>query len=171
MKFDRVICEYERRAEDQKKQQQQCNNINNHQYNILEDDILETYDNYNQSWSLDSAASGHYCGKSTNINNRKITPPGGGIQVSVANNQAMKQIEEGELPFERLPTAANDVQVFPSMQSPLIGCGKLATNGCGVWFDNENGSVVNGATKDKIRALIATSGDDLLLAHHLITSL
>jgi hypothetical protein len=28
----------------------------------------------------------------------------------------------------------------------------------------ENGSVVNGATKDKIRALIATSGDDVLLA-------
>jgi hypothetical protein len=54
--------------------------------------------------------------------------------------------------------------VFPSMQSPLIGCGKLATNGCGIWSDNENGSVVNGATKDKIRALIATSGDDVLLA-------
>jgi hypothetical protein len=50
------------------------------------------------------------------------------------------------------------------MQSPLIGCRKLATNGCGIWFDNENGSVVNGATKDKIRALIATAGDDLLLA-------
>jgi hypothetical protein len=39
------------------------------------------------------------------------------------------------------------------MQSPLIGCGKLATNGCGIWFDNEKGSVVNGATKNKIRAL------------------
>jgi hypothetical protein len=76
----------------------------------------------------------------------------------------MQQIEEGTLPFDRLPTAANDVQVFPSMQSPVIGCGKLATNGCGIWFDNENGSVVNGATKEKIRALIATSGDDLLLA-------
>jgi hypothetical protein len=76
----------------------------------------------------------------------------------------VQQIEEGELPFHRLPTAANDVQVFPLMQSPLIRCGKLATNGCGTWFDNENGSVVNGATKDKIRALIATSGDDLLLA-------
>jgi hypothetical protein len=45
---------------------------------------------------------------------------GSGIQVSVANNQSMHQIEEGELPFDRLPTAANDVQVFPSMQSPLI---------------------------------------------------
>jgi hypothetical protein len=76
----------------------------------------------------------------------------------------MQQIGEGELPFDRLPTAANDAQVFPSMQSPLIGCGKLATNGCGIRFDNENGSVVNGATKDKIRALIARSGDDLLLA-------
>jgi hypothetical protein len=93
-----------------------------------------------------------------------MTPTGSGIQVGVANNQSMQQIEEGELPFNRLPTAANDVQVFPSMQSPLIGCGKLATNGCGIWFDNENGSVVNGATKDKIRTLIATSGDDSLLA-------
>jgi hypothetical protein len=49
------------------------------------------------------------------------------------------------------------------MQSPQIGCGKLATNGCDIWFDNENGSVVSGATKDKIRSIIATSGDDLLL--------
>jgi hypothetical protein len=63
-----------------------------------------------------------------------------------------------------LPAAANDVQVFPTMQGPLIGCGKLATNGCGIWFDNENGSVVSGATKDKIKSIIATSGDDLLLA-------
>jgi hypothetical protein len=50
------------------------------------------------------------------------------------------------------------------MQGPLIGCGKLATNGCGIWFDNENVSVVSGATKNKIKAIIATSGDDLLLA-------
>jgi hypothetical protein len=120
MKFDRVICEYERRAEDQKKQQQQCNNISNNQYNILEDDTLEAYSKYNQSWSLDSAALGHYCGKSTRMNNRKIKPTGGDIQVAVANSQSMKQIEEGTLPFDRLSTAANDVQVFPSMQSPLI---------------------------------------------------
>jgi hypothetical protein len=115
---------------------------------------------YSQPWSLDSAALGHYCGQGTKINNRKTTPRGSDIHVGVANNQSMQQIEEGELPFDWLPPAANDVQVFPSMQSPLIGCGKLATNGCGIWFDNENGSVVNGATKDKIRALIATSGDD-----------
>jgi hypothetical protein len=50
------------------------------------------------------------------------------------------------------------------MQGPLIGCGKLATNGCVIWFDNENGSVVSGATKDKTKAVIASSGDDLLLA-------
>jgi hypothetical protein len=99
MKFDRVICEYERRAEDRKKQQQQCNNINNNQYNMLHDDTLEDYGKYNQSWSLDSAALGHYCGKSTRINNRKVTRTGG-IQVSVANNQSMKQIEEGTLPFD-----------------------------------------------------------------------
>jgi hypothetical protein len=163
MTFGRVICEYERKAEDQFKMKQ-CNNINNNQYNILENDTLDDYGKYNQPWSLDSAASGHYCGKSTRINNRKVTPPGGGIQVGVANNQLMQQIEERELPFDWLPTAANDVQVFPSMQSPLIGCGKLATNGCGIRFDNEKGSVVNGATKDKMKAFIATSGDNFLLA-------
>jgi hypothetical protein len=76
----------------------------------------------------------------------------------------MIQIEEGNLPSDRLPTAANDVQVFPTMQGPLIGCGKLATSGCGIWFDNEKGSVVSGATKNKIKDIIATSGDDLLLA-------
>jgi hypothetical protein len=73
MTFNRVICEFERRAEDRAKleRQQQCNNINNNKYNILEDDTsLQAYGNYNQSWSLDSAASGHYCGKSTRINNR-----------------------------------------------------------------------------------------------------
>jgi hypothetical protein len=76
----------------------------------------------------------------------------------------MIQIEEDELPFDLLPTSANDVRVFPTMQSPLIGCGKLATNGCGIWFDNGNGSVISGKTKSKIRAIIATAGDDLLLA-------
>jgi hypothetical protein len=50
------------------------------------------------------------------------------------------------------------------MQGPLIRYGKLATNGCGIWIDNENGSVVSGATKDKIKSIIATSGDDRLLA-------
>jgi hypothetical protein len=33
------------------------------------------------------------------------------------------------------------------MQSPLIGCGKLATNGCGIWFDDETDSVVTGTLK------------------------
>jgi hypothetical protein len=100
MTFDRVICGYDRRAEDQaKRKQQQQSNSNNNQYNMLQDSILEEYGKYNQSWSFDSAALGHYCGKSTIINNRKATPTGG-IQVSVANNQSMQQIEEGELPFD-----------------------------------------------------------------------
>jgi hypothetical protein len=44
MKFDQVICEYERRAEDRKKQkQQQHGNINTNQYNTIEDDTLEDY--------------------------------------------------------------------------------------------------------------------------------
>jgi hypothetical protein len=133
MIFDRVICEYKRRAEDRAKQKQQHCNINNNQYNILHNDTLEAYGKYNHSWSLDSAASGHYCGKNTKINDRKATTAGG-IQVRAANNQSMKQIEEGELPFDWLPTAANHVQVFPSMQYPLIWCGKLATNGCGIWL-------------------------------------
>jgi hypothetical protein len=167
-KWHRVICEYERRAEDRAESKQQCNistNSNNNkknQYNILQDDTLEEYGQYDEPWSLDSAASGNYCGKKRKIKYRKTTH--NGIQVGVANNQSMTQIEEGKLPFDRLPNAANNVQVFPTMQGPLIGCGKLATNGCGIWFDNENGSVVSGATKNKIKAIIATSGDDLLLA-------
>jgi hypothetical protein len=76
----------------------------------------------------------------------------------------MLQIEEGKLSFDRLPTAANDVQVFPTMQGPLVGCSKLATNGCGIWFDNENGSIISGKTKNKIKSIIATAGDDLPLA-------
>jgi hypothetical protein len=166
-KWHRVICEYERREEDRaekKQQQQRCNNISNNTniYNILQDDTLEEYGRYDEPWSLYTAASGNYCGKITNIKNRKTII--NDIQVGVANNQSMLQIEEGELPFDRLPTAAKDVQVFPTMQGPLIGCGKLATNGCGIWFDNEKGSVVSGATKNKFEAIIATSGDDLLLA-------
>jgi hypothetical protein len=136
--------------------------VTNNKYNILQDDTLEEYGRYDEPWSLDTASSGNYCGKKTKIENRKAIT--NGIQVGVANNQSMIQVEEGELPFDRLSTAANDVQVFPTMQGPLIGCGKLATNGCGIWFDNENGSVVSGATKNKIKAIIATAGDDLLLA-------
>jgi hypothetical protein len=119
MKFDRVIYEYERRAEDRFKikqqQQQQCkSSTNNKNYNILHDDTLEAYGDYHQSWSLDTAAPGHYCGKKTRINNRKKTPTGN-IQVVVANNQSMIQSEEGELPFDCLPKAAKDVLAFPTM--------------------------------------------------------
>jgi hypothetical protein len=156
--------EYEDRRKMKQQQQQHCNSRTTNNYSILQDDTLEAYGKYNQSWSLDSAASGHYCGKSTRINNRKITPTGGGIQVSVANNQSIQQAEEGTLPFDQLPTVANNVQVFPSMQSPLIGCGKLATNGCGIWFDDEKGSVVTGSLKNKIKAIIASEQGEVLLA-------
>jgi hypothetical protein len=103
-KWHRVIYEYERREEDRaekKKQQQQCNsstNNTNNKYNILQDDTLEEYGRYDEPWSLDSAVSGHYCGKKTKIKNRKAIT--NGIQVGVANNQSMIQIEEGELPFD-----------------------------------------------------------------------
>jgi len=52
------------------------------------------------------------------------------------------------------------------MQSPLIyiRCGKLATNGFDICFDHENGPVISGKTKDKIRAIIATAGNDSLPA-------
>ena len=168
MKFDRVICEYERRAEDrlqqQQQQQQQCHSsINTNKYSALANDALEAYGNYHQSWSLDTAASGNYCGNKTKIVNRKKTTTGN-IQVGVANNQSMIQSEEGELPFDCLPKSAKDVQAFPNMQSPLIGCGKLATSGCGIWFDDEKGSVVTDKLKDKIRSIIASQQGDVLLA-------
>jgi hypothetical protein len=53
---------------------------------------------------------GNYCGKKTKIKNRKTTK--NGIQAGVVNNQSMIQVEEGELPFDQLPTAANDIHVL-----------------------------------------------------------
>jgi hypothetical protein len=95
-KWHRVICEYERRAEDQaekQQQQQQCNisTNNNNQYDILQDDSLEEYGRYDEPWSLDSAASSNYCGKKTKIKNKKTA--NNGIQVGVANDQSMIQIK------------------------------------------------------------------------------
>jgi hypothetical protein len=102
-KWHRVICEYERRDEDraekkkQQQQQPQCN-ISTNKYDILQNDTLEVYGRYDEPWSLDTAASGNYCGKKTYIKNRKTRNHG--IQVGVANNQSMTQVEEGELPFD-----------------------------------------------------------------------
>jgi hypothetical protein len=50
---------------------------------MLENDTLEEYGKYKESWSFDSAASGHYCGRNTKINTRKTTT--NDIQVGVAN--------------------------------------------------------------------------------------
>jgi hypothetical protein len=76
-KWHRVICEYERREEDRaekkQQQQQQCNisTNNNNQYNILQDDSLEENGRYDEPWSLDTAASGNYCGNKTKIKTEK----------------------------------------------------------------------------------------------------
>jgi hypothetical protein len=52
MTFNRVICKYERRAEDAKQKRQHCNINNNQQYNISHDDnTLEAYGKYSHSWS------------------------------------------------------------------------------------------------------------------------
>jgi hypothetical protein len=76
-KWHRVICEYERRAEDragkqqqQQQQQPQCN-ISTNKYNILQNDTLEEYGPYDEPWSLDTAASGNYCGKKTKLKTEK----------------------------------------------------------------------------------------------------
>jgi hypothetical protein len=83
---------------------------NNNKDHMLQDDTLEEYVRYEEPWSLDTAASGDYFGKITKMKNRKTTNHG--IQVVVANNRSMTQIEEGELPSDRLPTAPTGAYKF-----------------------------------------------------------
>ena len=74
----------------------ESNNI----YNNLEDDENTTPAVYKSSWLLDTAASGNYGDKHTRVKNRKKIQPGDSISVNCANSDAMRQIEEGQLPFD-----------------------------------------------------------------------
>ena len=89
-------------------------------YDGVEQDKSVQYGNYEQSWKLDSGASGHYCGKRTGVRNRRKKKNGIAVQVTDGNN--MGQVEEGIASFDRFPKDAADVQIFPHMPNPLVSC-------------------------------------------------
>ena len=79
----------------------------------------------------------------------------------------MQQVGEGQVPFDALPTAAKDIQLFPHMHAPLLSGGKLAVNGCNIVFDRPNAHVVIGDTRAAIRSVIkqteTSKQEDILL--------
>ena len=132
----------------------------------LENDTLYKYGNYISRWMLDTTASGNYADKKTRIpNQQEITY--GGINMSCANNGIMKQQAEGELPFDKIPDGAKDVQIFEDMQKQLISGGKLVTNGVNIVFDVPNAHLITRKTKEAIRKIIraaeAENEDDIIM--------
>ena len=79
----------------------------------------------------------------------------------------MDQIAIGTLPFDKLPKQASDVQVFDSMNSPLLSAGKLVQSDCSIVLDDPRAHVLSGDTKDAVRKIIADAevqnDDDILL--------
>ena len=106
----------------QKIQIRLANNI----YDGLEDVASTTPMTYKTSWLLDTAASGNYADKHTTVRNRRRIREGTGVNVGCANNGLMSHTEEGSLPFNNIPTGAEDVQLFENMHSPLLSGGNLS---------------------------------------------
>ena len=97
--------------------------ITHNKYDAIESDELVAYGNYRQPWKLDSGASGHYCGRNTGVRKRRAQR--NGIKVQVVDGQTMNQVEEGEVPFDGMPTGATDVEIFQHMPNPLCSAGKI----------------------------------------------
>lgn len=74
----------------------------------------------------------------------------------------MTQIEADEVPFDRLPNAAKEIQLFEYMHAPLPSAGKLVQNGCNVIFDTPTAYVITGKTKEVVCQIImeAEMNDD-----------
>ena len=137
-------------------------------YNHLVNDEDTTPTQYKQSWMLDSAASGNYGDNSTYIRKKSKIKRGTGISVGCANNQGMAQTGKGELPFDRIPPAASDVQTFNDMNAPLLSTGKLVRDGDAiVVMDKPDAHVVTGNTKTTIQNIVkiaaTTNPDDIML--------
>ena len=117
-------------------------------YDSLPTDDLEAYGDYHQPWKLDSGASGHYCGPRTGVRNRQRKR--NGIKVAVADGNNMNQVEEGIAPFNKLPAAAADVQIFPHMPNALISAGKIVQAGHKVILDDPIATVINKLTNEVV---------------------
>ena len=115
-------------------------------YQALEVQELDSYGDYQQPWKLDSGASGHYCGPRTGVRNKKKTS--NGIKVIVADGDTIDQIAEGKAPFNKIPTTAADVQIFPNMPNALISGGKPVKAGCKIILDYPEAVVINKRTNE-----------------------
>ena len=109
-------------------------------YNGFEADELVEYGDYQQPWKLDSGASGHYCGLTTGVRNRRKKR--NGIKVQVADGKNIDQIQEGIAPFNRLPEQAADVQIFLHMANLLMSCGKIVRTGHKIILDDPIATVI-----------------------------
>ena len=92
-------------------------------YKEFEEDKLVNYCNYQQSWKLDSGASGHYYGPNTGVKNRRKKQ--NGIKVQVADRKNMDQVQKEKAPFDGSLEDAADVQISPNIPNPLMSCGKI----------------------------------------------
>ena len=73
----------------------------------------------------------------------------------------MNQTGAGTLPFERIRPAAADVQLFESMQSPLLSTGKLTRDGGStVVCDIPAATVLSGRTQNAVRRIITEAQQD-----------
>ena len=78
-------------------------------YQVLTNDELEDYGDYDTPWKLDSGASGHFVRRRMGVRKRqKIKNI---ICVGVANRQSMDQMQGGELPFDA-PKGATYVHIL-----------------------------------------------------------
>ena len=61
---------------------------------------------------------------------KKSIKKGTGIKIISATKHIAEQEAEGQLPFENIPEAASDVQIFKDIQAPLISVGKMPVKEC-----------------------------------------
>ena len=55
----------------------------------------------------------------------------------------MDQVEEGQAPFDGLPTSAADVQIFQHMPNALVSCGKIVKKNHKIILDDPIVTVIN----------------------------
>ena len=130
-------------------------------FNVLENDNKYELMQYKSTWLLDSAVSGMYADMNTIVKKRKKVKKGTGIKVGIANKSSMRQVATGEAPFLKLPT--KKVDIFPTMGSPLLGCGPIVQKYCTVVLENTHALIVTGKTRKNIQNVLAEADNDILL--------
>ena len=129
-------------------------------YNNLTNDELTEYGEYKSSFLLDTAASGNYGDLRTKAKKKRRIKTGKGILVGCANGNLMSQVAAAEVPFDKIPSGAKDMQLFEHMHTPLLSGGKLVENDCNIMFDKPHATVLQGATKERIRNIIAEAEEE-----------